>query len=118
MRSPQAIIAILKKTKDLSFEAKCDYINTLHITLNEVRQVNKKALKKIFPVKLEGLSSLVNSVPKFFDGYLEITSIHQNKVLDYGFLLYKKGDLDDDLKLITKEPPTIYNPLTYQFGLR
>ena len=118
MRNPQTIKALLNKSKGMSFFDKCSYINTLNITLNEVRQIKVNKLRNLFPLKLDGLVRIVILSPKELDGYFEITSVHNNKVFDYGFMLTKPEDINDELMSITSKPPTEYNPFTYQYGLR
>ena len=117
MRTPQEIKTLLEKTKGMEFIDKCAYVNSLNITFNEVRQVDKKSLKKFFPVKLDNLRSVI-SVLTISDGYLEITTVHDKQVFDYGFLSSETGELEDTFKLIASKPPTRYNPLTYQHDLR
>lgn len=118
MRTPQTIKTLLNKSKGMSFFDKCAYINSLKITLNEVRQIKVKNLRNFFPLKIDDLSSLVLLTPKKLDGYFEITTIHNNSVFDYGFLLTQPENLNDEMMSITSEPPKKYNPLTYQYGLR
>lgn len=118
MRTPQTIKTLLSKSKGMSFFDKCAYINTLKITLNEVRQLNVKSLRKLLPIKLGDLSFIVLNTPKELDGFFEITTVHNNSPFDYGFLLTEPENMNDEMMSINSEPPTKYNPLTYQYGLR
>lgn len=118
MRTPQTIKILLNKSKGKSFFDKCAYINTLKITLNEVRQLKVKALRDFFPIKLDNLPLVVLNTPKELDGYFEITSVHNNCAYDYGFMMTKPENLHDEMMSITSEPPTEYNPLTYRCGFR
>ena len=117
MRTPQTIKSLFNKSKGMSFFDKCAYINTLKITLNEVRQVKVKQLRKFFPIELD-VSLVVSLSPKEVDGYFEITTVHNNSVYDWGFLLAEPENLHDEKMSITSEPPTVYNPLTYRYGVR
>lgn len=118
MRTPQTIKTLLSKSKGMSFFNKCAYINTLKITLNEVRQLKVKTLIDLFPIELDDLSFFVLNTPIELDGYFEITTVHNNSVFDFGFLLTQTENLNDEMMSITSKPPTLYNPLTYQYGLR
>ena len=118
MRTPQTIKTLLNQSKGMSFFDKCAYINTLKITLNEVRQINVKSLRKLFPIKLSDLSFIVVNTPKELDGYFEITTVHNNSAFDYGFMLTEPENMLDEMMSVTSEPPSEYNPLTYQYGLR